>query len=317
TPGLTVANPTIDIATLAPGQAMDVVFDVAYDGPKGTMVAGELALGVSATNGCGDVVRTIPVRLDVDEVPASSATETFDAMSSAWETGQPFAWQHVRETALDGRWHGDDVEFGYDAQLVSPPISVGAGDLVVSFMHRYVFEYSDLTAFDGGVIEYTADGGATWVDVSTLVATPYSQTINADSMINGQRAFGSQNPAYPDFEPVTLDFGSSLANQTIQLRFRIVTDPGVGARGWDVDDLVITGAKNTPFTTQVADPGVCGVGPGADAGADAPPPGEDAGCCSTSDLSTGELGLVIGVVVILVRRRRIAAVTASWQGPNL
>ena len=53
---------------------------------------------------------------------------------------------------------------------------MAADPLVISFDHRHSFE--DLTtAFDGGVIEVSLDGGATWVDISTYAAPGYSGTL--------------------------------------------------------------------------------------------------------------------------------------------
>ena len=104
---------------------------------------------------------------------------------------------------------------------------------------------------------------------------------------------------------MTLDFGTQLAGMTVKLRFRLGTDAAVGAPGWEIDDVAFAGITNTPFPAQVADRGMCdvGPGPGPDAGP-RPPVDEQPGCCGAAPIRGSNLALIVGVLALLIRRRR-------------
>jgi hypothetical protein len=159
----------------------------------------------------------------------------------------------------------------------------------------------------------------------------------AGNPLGGRNAFGNLNPSNPAFDTVTLVFGTALADQTFQLRFRIGTDTNSGAVGWEIDDLVFTGLASTPFPVQVVDDATCATpvpdagvpdaeppvdpdaappvdpdagAPDPDAAADEPDAGDfggeggDGGCCSSGQLGAGNTGFAFIVLVALLRRRR-------------
>ncbi|MEO8699803.1 MAG: M36 family metallopeptidase [Kofleriaceae bacterium] len=304
TPGVTIVSAPVALGTLAPYTTTDVELDLRLDTAAGAAVDGEIDLDVTATGSCADVITTkIKLRLNIDEVPESSATDSFDTAVSLWlpETDSDPAWTQVRETGLDSLWHGADLGQSSDTNLTSPVLTADDGTLVVTFQHRYSFEFSEGTAFDGGVIEISTDAGVTWRDVSELGVTPgYSATLlTPDNTLGARAAFTGQNAAYPSTEAATLDFGTQLAGQQFQIRFRIGTDQGVGAEGWDVDDIAFAGIVGTPFPTVVPDPGGC----------DGEPPGGDdgGGCCDAGPLRAGHGMLALLVLGVVARRRRRVA----------
>jgi hypothetical protein len=74
-----------------------------------------------------------------------------------------------------------------------------------------------------------------------------------------------------------------LAGKTVSVRFRIGTDEGTGAGGWDIDKIAFTGITNTPFPSIVDNvTAACG-----DAGVPNPP---DGGAPGLPDASTGGTG---------------------------
>jgi hypothetical protein len=66
-----------------------------------------------------------------------------------------------------------------------------------------------------------------------------------------------QSPTYPALATASVNLGTTYANQTIRLRFRLGADQNTGAAGWFVDNLTFSGLANTPFLGVVADPGPC------------------------------------------------------------
>jgi len=62
---------------------------------------------------------------------------------------------------------------------------------------------------------------------------------------------------------------NAIANKSFKLRFRIATDEAAGETGWDIDEISVQGATNTPFPSIVANATSCAGLPTADAGPDA------------------------------------------------
>jgi MYXO-CTERM domain-containing protein len=248
--------------------------------------------------------------------------------------GSGSVWSHVRETGLDALWSGADPNFTADASLVSPPVTAGTGPLSISFSHRYSFEFTPASgavppqAFDGGVIEFSTDGGATWQDV-TLIANPgYNNTLvtGGTNPLAGRRAYSGTNPAFPASDSITMFFGTRLAGKTFQFRFRVGADSNGASTGWQVDDVQFKGIVGTPFPTLVPDTKHCravtggGGGGGTGSGAGDPPPagstdgdrdhrhGEDdidnGGCSVGGAVGAGNAGALLLALTVLLRRRR-------------
>jgi hypothetical protein len=303
TPGLTVTSGPIALARIDAYATVDVAFDIALDPGVVGPLAGELEVTIAAPGACADPVtaRTV-LRLDVDDVAASSATDGFDTTTSIWQPSSEL-WSHGREAALDGLWHGAAIGSVSDTHLLSPPLTASAGTPVtIAFTHRYAFEPS----FDGGVVEYTLDGGQTWQDLATLAAIPYAASpLATGSALAGRRAFTGTNPAHPATETVALELGMQLAGATFQLRFRIATDPGLGSAGWELDDVAITGLVDTPFPAQLPDARRCDGSPPPDGG-DGRPPYTPGGCCDAGPLGPDRLATALAILGILLKRRRVA-----------
>lgn len=311
TPGVTITSAPITQASFGIGETLYATADVKVDDTLGDATAGDFTVAITADNACETITQPIGIRLNVDDVPASSKTDTFDVPASVWSASSS-NWEHLRPSALDGVWRGGDQGSPSDVWLTSPPLQANAtADLSVTFEHTYDFE----ATFDGGVIEYSVDHGATWADVATLTGvTPgYTNTLGTDSdnPIGGRMAFSGKNPLFPAIDTVTLDFGTQLAGQTFLLRFRIGTDDASGGTGWTINNVAFTGIDNTPFPTQVADQHMCTVATHPDAGASAvgdagtvigsPVSG---GCCDAGPMRTGNVMIAFGVLVVLRRRRR-------------
>jgi MYXO-CTERM domain-containing protein len=110
-------------------------------------------------------------------------------------------------------------------------------------------------------------------------------------------AYGGTNPSFPNPDTVTLDFGANLAGKTFQLRFRVGSDSNTGGAGWLIDDVAFTGITGTPFPTLVADAGHCEPGPRT-------MNKDDGGCCQAGGMGTGNVAATIGVLGLLLLRRR-------------
>lgn len=122
------------------------------------------------------------------------------------------------------------------------------------FKHAFWFE-SDVLGnnYDGGVVEYSADGGSTWNHAETLYTAGknYGGTlVYGGTTLGGRSAFVNNSHGYVSSK---YDL-SSLATQTVRFRFREANDPVVaGPLGWVVDDVrVYTCVNPAPAATSVS-----------------------------------------------------------------
>jgi MYXO-CTERM domain-containing protein len=322
TTGVTITSQPVAIGTLDGYGTTTATFDIAVADTVTDPTAADFSITLTANDGCADMVeQTIAMPINTDDLVKSSATDSFDAITSVWTTPTTESqWTHARPTALDGTWFGADSGSRTDSSVTSPVLTADATTPVtITFSHKFSFEFSANTYWDGGVIEISKDGGTTWEDISAYVATaPYNSTLTttSDNPLGGRAAFGNTNAAYPAADTVTLDLGDKLAGQMFQVRFRVVTDGGTGAPGWEIDDVAFTGITGTPFPTLVADSGSCDTNEGSDttmpdAGTPTAPDaggngetGDDTGGCCQSQRSPAGSGLLAASVLALIARRR-------------
>jgi Zn-dependent metalloprotease len=139
--------------------------------------------------------------------------------------------------------------WGYDQAATSDTymamtfdVSLPAGSTpYMRFNHAYEFEFAagpPPIYYDGGVVEYSTDGGSTWNDAGPLFTdNGYNGALDnaSGNPLGGQQAFVSLSNGYISSR---LDL-SSLAGQDVRFRFRIGTDVAYDAGGWFIDDIRI------------------------------------------------------------------------------
>jgi hypothetical protein len=126
-------------------------------------------------------------------------------------------------------------------ELTTPPIALQAGAPQLSYWARYDFELE----WDGVVVEISTNGGSSWNDLPPTGGYPstFAQTgnppINACGYAATHGAFnGTPLTAWTKY---TSDL-TPYAGQTVQIRWRFSTDPGVELEGFYLDDVAITSA---------------------------------------------------------------------------
>ncbi len=168
--------------------------------------------------------------------PAGTGANTW-----AISTALPHAGaQHVR---------GAGTASVTDQRLVSPPVIVPSGQnpVVLKFWHVPNLENSGTTAcYDGGILEVSTNGGSTWTQVpnANLLVGPYTGAVSGSfsNPLAGMQAWCSA--ATTTYRQTIADV-SAYAGQTVQFRWRIGTDNGVGRTGWDVDDVTVQSCQVT------------------------------------------------------------------------
>ena len=142
---------------------------------------------------------------------------------------------------------GVDSLWGYDRDTVGdaritlasnlPTVPAGAR---LQFNHSWGFDSGATTNYDGGLFEYSTNGGSTWNDAQPLII--------GGATYNGTIASGFSNPLALRQAFVKDSFGytasqldlSGLAGLTaVKFRFRIGSDDSVGfdEYGWFIDDF--------------------------------------------------------------------------------
>jgi hypothetical protein len=220
-----------------------------FFGPDSFTYTVRNALGATAT-------RT--VRVTVNALCALINTGSF---SDDFESGAPgwimqtaannvpasLTWMVVPDPSahsLTHSFHSDATTLDLkDDRLIAPAQKLSSNSHLI-FWHRFQFE----DGYDGGVVEVSTDGGATWVDViaggGSFVSGAYNGTISPSygSPIAGRSAW-TGGDATAAMAKVEVNLGA-FAGLDVRIRFRLACDPFIAGSqpgvGWWVDDVQFT-----------------------------------------------------------------------------
>ncbi len=137
-------------------------------------------------------------------------------------------------------WKADDIPDVGDQALVSPPVVVpnGVSTLTLQFYTRFDLEENGANCYDGGILEYSINGGSSWtqVDNGMLDTLQYTGTVSSccDNPLQGLQAWCNVQ----DWTRAVVNL-SGLEGQTLNFRFRLGTDFTVAAGPWHVDDFTV------------------------------------------------------------------------------
>jgi hypothetical protein len=189
---------------------------------------------------------------NTDEVPSN--VESVEAIAPPWTaSGSPASdgqWTTTLATSSDHAFLGPDIGEIADHTLTSPPLQVAAsGSFSFTFSHNFDFERDATSFYDGGLVELSNDGGTTWTDIGFALSPGYNNTLfnQSGNPLGGHTAYCGQSLSYPSFSTVTANLGTTYQGQTVRVRFRVVTDAGVGAQGWQISTLTFNNITNLPF----------------------------------------------------------------------
>jgi uncharacterized repeat protein (TIGR03803 family) len=183
-----------------------------------------------------------PIFLDNLENTTSGnwSTETLVGYQNHWNGGEGNPDVYFPFFATSGRYSfwgfdGPETADSVVSMVFSPPVFANTH---MQFNHSYGFDNVGRTWYDGGVVEYSIDDGATWTDVEPFIkaGARYGGTLSTDSTnpLGGRRAFVGESWGYTATQ---LDL-SSLAGKFARFRFRMGTDQIVSDTGWFIDDIM-------------------------------------------------------------------------------
>ena len=142
-------------------------------------------------------------------------------------SGQYNFWGYDQAAAAD-----------YNIRMTSDVALPATGQHYLHFSHAFGFEDDLSGAYDGGVVEYSTNGGGSWNDSGALFANNgYNGTMFSGSgnPLGGRSGFVRESNGYYSSR-VNL---SSLAGQNVRFRFRIGADSNGDDYGWFIDDIHI------------------------------------------------------------------------------
>jgi hypothetical protein len=254
------AELVLDVPALG---TVDAEFPITLGEVSG-IVDASVTVSLESDGGCSPATaatRDFSMNYDLDE--AGGKSDDFAVDLGAWtllgaDADSIWSRSGVGEAAM---WQGDDAATRTSTALVSPEVEVSSSEpFTVTLTHRFSFEESDGTYWDGGVIEISEDDGATWVDASEYpgVDVGYGGAVTAGNPLSADTgsprpAFVGESASYPSFESLTIDFGDELAGKTIRMAFRIGSDEQVEAPGWAIDDVSFEGVARGPFEARAVD----------------------------------------------------------------
>lgn len=185
---------------------------------------------------------------------------------SAWTGTGSNAWGWDTSYATSGitdLWGFDqDVVTDSAAQMTSS-VAIPAGSTsYLRFNHAYQFDdWGAGSGYDGGVLEYSTNGGSNWNDAAWLgIDNGYNGTIISSygNPLGGRSAFVAESNGYISSRANL----SWLDGQSVRFRFRIGTDDSLFDYGWFVDDVRIytCNAAAVPVRTFAFSPATYSVG---------------------------------------------------------
>ncbi len=187
-------------------------------------------------------------------VIGSLFSENFEGSTSAWThsptatyTIDNWALSTVKSSSATHSFFGSGTTTKNIQDLYSPVINIpaGASGLQFSFWHNYNFQ----SARDGGVLEFSTDGGAMWFDVAatgsgaTFVTGTYPSTISSStSPINTRKAWSGNASTTWSQVLINLTDSAKYSGKAFRARWRLTTNTGTSSVGWYVDDILLAGA---------------------------------------------------------------------------
>lgn len=195
-------------------------------------------LSVSADQGqWNSVIALATATAQLNPILADDVESGLNGFASQSATGvglSPNAW--VQSTTLSSSpshsWFVPDIAAKSDTRLVTPALGVMPQEPLLRFQHFIDTERD----YDGGVLEYSTNGGGSWTDAGPLIRRGgYNSIISSltGSPLANRSAWSGDLGSFQDVE---VDL-SSLAGLQVTLRWRFATDGSNADVGWYVDDI--------------------------------------------------------------------------------
>ncbi|OJV95893.1 MAG: hypothetical protein BGO39_21540 [Chloroflexi bacterium 54-19] len=174
--------------------------------------------------------------------------------SGNWLTTNNSLWLYSTDKPSSGTksLYGYDYYGTSDSNIYMTNSVILPANAYLNFRQYFQFDYGVGYNYDGGMVEYSTNGGSTWNDAGSLfdyngyngAISYYTGTTNTQY---GRNAFVNLSRNYYSSR---LNL-SSLVGNSVKFRFRIATDSSVSDVGWFIDDVRIYTCGLPPTTTSL------------------------------------------------------------------
>ncbi len=207
-----------------------------------------------------------PVALTVNSLNNTASTvlftESFDAASSQFSlvntsgTGTAvISTTYYSEGAGSVRFNTTATSANVSYAMNSNLNLTNYGSVQLTFSHMAIME-GPTTSYDYGRVEYSADGGATWV------AFPTSSYAGSGTLFNSVVSFSTRSyadwitsftstsslPSNSLWKTETINVPAAAMTSQFRIRFRYTTDSSTNYYGWMIDNVKINA---TPYASTV------------------------------------------------------------------
>ena len=250
TGGVIIPNAPVNYGAISVGATVTQAFSFTVN--PGVVCGGSITLTWTIADG----VLTYPsaTQTYVTGVRTLLLDENFDttlppALPAGWvntqTSGTGISWTTVTTTpnSAPNAAFANNPATVNAAALSTPAVSISSADNQLLFKNKYITE----STFDGVVLEFSTDGGATWTDVITgggsFVSGGYNALISASfgSPIAGRSAW-SGTSAGPYIDSV-VSLPASLNGRAVKFRWLMASDNSVASTGAWVDGVRVVGAR--------------------------------------------------------------------------
>jgi len=239
-PSLTINNSPLAYGTIMPGQTTTQNISISLGNLPNCLDIANLSIDI--TDDTGNVGQDVlPITLGAD--PDLQSGLYFDgAEGTTLFTSEALLgnddWAQVTTQANSGSqsWFTANVGNFADKSLISPWLSAGGGNTVLSFALFYDLEGAPAQYFDGAVLELRTQGGD-WEDIGHLSTVPYDGQLYQQMPLEYRFAWSGTQKTWRDAQ---VDLGTTYSGQTIQFRFRVACDINTSNVGFWVDDISMT-----------------------------------------------------------------------------
>jgi hypothetical protein len=186
----------------------------------------------------------VPSYLFVDDLEAGAGNWDFGSDTGSWDrsTSMPISGSYSLF------WAGVD-SVDRQATLVNNAALPSGKTSYLYFEHRFDFNYEPAgnLGYDGGVLEYSTDGGTTWQDIRHDAKNLFSAGQDYNMIMAPTGSALADRPAFSGSSGGTVASRydlSTLAGQNVRFRWRAASDSMVPSIGWRVDNVRIYTCNN-------------------------------------------------------------------------
>lgn len=197
------------------------------------------------------------VNVEPPPLCANGAAPTSTVFADDFETFPPTQWQISSTTStqwgVGSFWgKGQLHAWGTATPFTSVHNISMAASVVIPANARMYFDHAFYheEGFDGGVIEYSTDGGANWLSAGSLIEAgmAYGPPLDVGNPLGAVPAFTGDSYG---FTGTRLNL-MALQGQSVRFRFRVANDITVNKYGWSVDNVRIYTCGGDPTGNMVA-----------------------------------------------------------------